>query len=65
MVKIYHMIVNPRKFWEIIFDKCKGSHDNPITNIDQKEIKTVWKVLFLEIKIDDKLKSQSLCYQYL
>ena len=49
------MIVNPGKFYTIIFDKHKGNHSNQIINIDQKEIKAVSKVKLLGIEIDDKV----------
>ena len=34
-----HMIANPGKFQDIIFDKHKGNHTNRTININQKEIK--------------------------
>ena len=49
------MIMNPRKFQAIIFDKHKGNHTNQIINIDQKETNAVSKVELLGIENDEKL----------
>ena len=38
-LKNNHMIANPGKFQDIIFDKHKGNHTNRTININQKEIK--------------------------
>ena len=52
-----HLIVNPAKFWEIIFDKNKGNHTNEIINIDEKEVKVISNVKVLGTEINDKLTS--------
>ena len=53
--KYNHMIVNPRKFKAIIFEKHKGNHSSRNINISHKEIKSVAKVKLLGTEIDDKL----------
>ena len=54
LLKNNHMIVNPGKFQEIIFDKHKGNHTNRIINTNQKETKAVSNFKLLGTAIDDK-----------
>ena len=49
------MIVNPKKFQGIIFDKKKQNHTAEYISIDQKNINTSSSVKLLGVHIDDKL----------
>ena len=49
------MIVNPKKFQGIIFNKKKQNHTAEYISVDQKNIKTSSSVKLLGVHIDDKL----------
>ena len=49
------MVVNPDKFQAIMLDKPKRDHTNERITFDNQQMKVMWSVKLLGVRLDDKL----------
>ena len=49
------MVVNPDKFQAIMLEKQKRDHTNERITFDNQQMKVMWSVKLLGVRLDDKL----------